>query len=478
MMKVMLIFPPNVEVIEPFKSAKRKPPKLLWGFPLGIGYLGSVLRQKGFNVSILDSCFEGMHMDDIVNKVEEFKPAVVGIGCLTHILKTSVVLAKAIKKRDENIKVVFGGPHATYDYENLLKMNALDWVVIGEGENTFTELCEKIKNGQSVDNVKGIAFRDCDGNIKKTALRPLIEDLDNVPFPARDLVDFGKYIKSYGVLEKSVDIMSSRGCVNRCIFCSSSHLFGKWRTRSSQDIIAEISELVEKYPEIKSVNFMDDDFTANKQRVMELCNLLISTGLNRLNWVCLARGDQLDEEMVHSMKLAGCLRVHLGIESGSPEILKNINKRISLQQARSAVKLLSREKIEAFSFFMVGHPGETKQTIALTKRFAHELKSANTGFFISQVFPGTALARLQPIRDWVSYVYEPEINNPSIFTHPCIPNFIPAGFTRESLKKICAGITKQFIFLHFVRRAPLFLKKLIIEPKETFKYIMDVFFTK
>jgi radical SAM superfamily enzyme YgiQ (UPF0313 family) len=477
-MRVLLIFPPNVETVEPFKSAKVKPPPLMWGFPLGLGYLAAVLKQKGYEVSILDACFDSLSMEETLAKVKAYHPDLVGIGSLTHVLRSSIELAKKIRQLDSAIKIIFGGPHATYDYQNLLKFDYIDYIVIGEGERTFVELCEKIKSGSSAEDVLGIAYRAKDGAIKKTSFRPLIEDLDNLPFPSRELLDFRKYIKSYGVLEKSVDVMSSRGCTNRCVFCSSSHLFGRWRTRSPENIIIEIRELISKYPEIRSINFMDDDFTADKSRVLKLCSLMVSDGLSKYNWVCLARVDQLDEEMVQAMKAAGCKRVHLGIESGSPEILKNINKRISLDQARTAVRLLTNAGIEAYSFFMVGHPGETKESIALTRKFANELKSANTGFFVTQIFPGTRLEQLQPVASWTDYIYEPEVKRPSIFTHPCVPNFIPEGFTRESLKKICAGITQQLILKHFSSRYGLFLKKFITEPKSTIEYVSRVFLNR
>lgn len=477
-MKVMLIFPPNVDVINPFKSSKRKPSPLIWGFPLGLGYLSAVLKQEGFVVSILDACLDTIPIKGIINEIKRYEPDLVGIGSLTHILRTSIELAKEIKEYNENIRVVFGGPHATYDYENLLSLGFIDYIVLGEGEYTFLELCEKIKRNESVDEIRGIVFRDNGGKIKRTAFRPFVENLDSLPLPARELLDFRRYIKSYGVLEKSVDVMSSRGCTNRCVFCSSSHLFGRWRPRSPENIVMEIKTLIEKYPEIKSINFMDDDFTVDKQRVIKLCSLLIDSGLNKYGWVCLARVDQLDEEMVWSMKAAGCKRIHLGIESGSLQILKNINKRISLEQARKAVDLLTGAKIEAYSFFMIGNPGETKRTIELTRRFARELKSANTGFFITQIFPGTKLEQLQPVKNWAEYIYEPEIEQPSIFTHPCIPNFIPEGLTRETLKKFCRNITREFIFLHFFRRHRLFIRKFFVEPKSTINYIFKVFFNK
>jgi radical SAM superfamily enzyme YgiQ (UPF0313 family) len=476
-LEVLLIFPPNVETVEPFKSAKAKPPRLMWGFPLGLGYLAAVLREAGFKVSILDACFDFLSIEDIISKVRDLNPGLVGIGSLTHILRSSLELARKIKETDKNIKIVFGGPHATYDYENLLKFDFIDYVVLGEGEHTFLELCEKLRNNESVEGIKGLAFKTQEG-IKKAGFRPLIEDLDHLPLPARDLLDFNKYIKSYGVLKKSVDVISSRGCTNMCAFCSSAHLFGRWRTRTPENVISEIKLLLNNYPGIKSINFMDDNFTADKKRVLRLSSLMVADDLNTYNWVCLARVDQIDEEIAFAIKAAGCVRVHLGIESGSEQILKNINKRISLEQAKNAVDLLKKAKIEAHSFFMVGHPGETPDTIGLTRRFARNLKSSNTGIFITQIFPGTRLELLQPVRDWAGYLYEPEVKAPSIFTHPCVPCFIPEGLDREKLKKICADMTREFILFHFFRRFHLFIKKFVTEPRATAQYIADVFLKK
>ena len=476
-MRVLLLFAPNVDSVEPFKSARANPPRLMWGFPLGLGYLAAILRQADFQVSILDACFDSLSIEETISEVKKYKPDLVGIGSLTHTLRSSLELAKKIKKIDSGIRIVFGGPHATYDFDNLLKCDFIDYIVLGEGEVTFLDLCMKLNEGKSPDEIEGLAFREKSG-VRRTAYRPLIENLDNLPLPARDLVNFNKYIKTYGVLEKSVDIMSSRGCTNVCAFCSSAHLFRSWRTRTPGKIIAEIKLLIANYPDIRSINFMDDNFTADKKRVIKLSNLLVSEGLNNYNWVCLARVDQLDEEMICVMKSAGCIRVHLGIESGSPQILKNINKRISLEQAQNAVNLLKRYKIEAYSFFMIGLPGDTMETIDMTRKFAKRLESSNTGVFIAQIYPGTMLAQLQPVKNWAEYVYIPEITHPSIFTHPCVPCFIPEGLTREKLKKVCGAITRELILLHFFKRFHLFIRKFIADPRATCQYIVDVFLKK
>lgn len=469
----MLISPPGIEFIEPFRSSLRKPFPIGANFPIGLGYLAAVLKRQSFDVSILDAFFDNISIDQIIYQLKEYQPAIVGISSLTHNLKSAIILAKAIKQHCRDIKVIFGGPHASYDYENLLNLNCIDYIVLGEGELTFLELCQKIECNEFPEETKSIAFRDKKGGIKKTGLRPLIEDLDILPFPAREIVDFEKYINNYSPFVKGVDILSSRGCTNRCLFCNPSNFFGKWRPRSPENVIMEIKSLINRYPVIENIAFTDDNFSKDKQRIMKLCNLLIENKLHKYRWTCLSRIDQLDEETIWIMKSAGCKAIYLGIESGSAQILKNINKCISLEQVRTIIKLISVAKIEARGFFIIGHPGETAETISLTKKFAGELKLAVRTFFIAQIFPGTGLEKLQPVKNWAGYIYEPEINNPSIFTHPCIPAFIPEGFTRESLKKICGDINRQFAVTHFFKRYRLILKKLITQPRAVLNYILD-----
>jgi len=465
-MRVMLVLPPDVRCIEPFRSSPKKPPLLDWGFPIGLGYIAAVLKQNGFTVSILDGSFFDwrLSMDGVIAEVKRFKPDVIGISCLTHLLKSSLELAARIKQYNKGIKVIFGGPHATYDYADLLSLECIDYVVIGEGEYTFLELCKKIKGREPVEGVRGIAYRNEAGRPLKTEPRPLIENLDSLPFPARELLDFNRYIQFFGILGRSVSIVSSRGCTNRCAFCASAHLFGRWRPRSPENIIAEIKWIIGNYPGAGSFTFMDDDFTGDKQRTLRLCALLRAEGLHRYKWMCQSRVDQIDEEVARALKTAGCAMVFLGIESGSPEILGNINKRITLEQARKAVSILSVEKIDTYAFFMVGHPGETRQTIQATRRFIRELKPSEAGISIAWVYPGTRLEQLQPVKSWRQYLYEPEISRPSLFAHPCIPSFIPDGLTREALKQACFELRRGLIPLYLYRRARDFTRRFISNP--------------
>ncbi|MFA5157085.1 MAG: radical SAM protein [Candidatus Omnitrophota bacterium] len=479
-MRVMLVLPPDVSFVEPFKSSPKKPPLLDWGFPIGLGYIAAVLKQNGFTVSILDSSLFDwrLSMDGLIAEIKRFNPDVVGISCLTHLLKSALELAAKIKQHDKQTKVIFGGPHATYDYAGLLSLDFIDYAVVGEGEYTFLELCEKIKKHESTEDIKGIAYRDGNKRIIKTPGRPLIEDLDSLPFPARELVDFSRYVQYFGILEKNVSIVSSRGCTNRCVFCASAHFFGKWRPRSPENIIAEIKWIFANYPKAASFTFMDDDFTGDRQRTLRFCALLKAAGLHKHRWMCQSRVDQIDEEIAHALRSAGCAMVYLGIESGSPEILKNINKRISLEQARKAVAIIRAAKMDAYAFFMIGHPGETRETIRITRKFVRELKASESGVGIAWVYPGTKLEQLQPVKNWQEYIYTPEVTSPSFFAHPCIPSFLPEGFTREELKAACARFRRGLVPLYFLRRVRDFICRLRVEPKRTLRQFRGLLLTR
>ena len=475
-MKVLLLLPPNVDVIEPFKSQQRKPEPLVWGFPLGIGYIASVLEQNGFEVELLDACSESLSIETIKSRIQRSTPDAVGIGMLTQIAKTAVATAHAIKEIDPQIPVFTGGPHATFDYYDLLQNYPFDCVVLGEGESTTLELMQALKGRLPVEDIKGLAFRSGQ-KISVTPPRPLITDLDALPYPARHLVDYNKYIEytKYSASPSAAEIVGSRGCSHRCAFCSSSYLFGRWRGRSPQNIVDELDFLRTHYPKVRSFSFMDDNFTFNQNRTFELCQLLIERGLNRYPWECLARVDQVDREMLGLMAKAGCNRIKFGIESGSPEILKAIRKKISLAKARESIELTRNAGIEAIAYFMLGNPGETMETIDMSVKVAKELRSTNTLWFIAQVYPGTEFAQLQPQANWVEYVYQPEVEKPSMFLHPCIPAFLPNGFTRETLKQIAKRLTRRFILHHAPQNIVKWPRKFIRSPLSIAHYIYRVF---
>ena len=437
-MKIMLIMPPN-----PYTP-------LAFGFPIGLGYLGSVLENEGHEVRLLDALYDKLSIDDVVRKVKSFSPEYVGISVYTALARPAVELAKRIKSL--GIKTVAGGSHATYDSETL--KSQFDSVIIGEGERNFVDLIY----GRKQDNL-------------------LIDDLDTIPFPAYHLVDFQKYIKA-DLLPNAVSIMSSRGCSHRCAFCAQSHFQRRWRSRSPPNVIKEMKFLLNKYQKIQSFQFYDDNFTLDQERVYQMCDMIIKNRLNKFQWCCLARVDQVTEPLLKRMKEAGCRKISYGVESSSPVVLKNIRKGLSLEKVKAAFSLTSSQGMESLAFFMIGNPGDTQDTINKSIRFAKSLRSTSSLWSIAQVYPGTELAKLSGITDFLGYVYQPEITNPSPFTHPFVPVFTQPGLDRETLKKLQKKILKQFLFHHSIRNFATYFRHFVQSPKDAYNYMRMLLWNK
>lgn len=474
-MKILLIMPPGLEAVEPFKSAPNKPSPFLWGFPLGLGYLSAYLKSFGYEVQIIDCLRYGYTLEQVGEKIKEINPDVVGLNIMTPLAKTAVAIAKIAKEVNPAISVIGGGPHATYDYDNLLKKYNFDYIVMGEGELTFLELADFLSHKKLINekDILGISFKN--GNeVIVNSPRPLIENLDILPFPDRDSLNFKDYIVS-GILPNAVEIIGSRGCSHRCIFCSSSHFFGRWRARSPENIIKELKYLIEKYPRIQSFLFFDDNFSLNKARVITLCEMLIKEGLDKYQWDCLARVDQVNEEVLKLMKRAGCTKINYGIESGSPVVLKNINKNLNLDVAKETIRLTKKIGMEALAFFMIGNPGETRETIKESIKFAKELNPTTTIWGITQIYPGTGLATIQPIDDFINYIYEPELTKPFPFTSVSVPNFINPGLGREELKKIYIKIFRYFTIYHFIKDPIGRIKRVMSSPKKAVSFLFSLF---
>lgn len=368
-----------------------------------------------------------------------------------------------------------GGPHISFDYENILSQGSVDYAVIGEGEDTFLELCICLDKGNDTSDVKGIAYRN-QSQVQTTPPRGAIGDLDRLPLPARHLVDFQRYIYTYAGIELTVQIISSRGCSHRCAFCSSGWLMKQWRGRSADSIITELKSILSKYPQVHFFAFVDDNFCFDKARVLKFCNLMRTESMDHLWWSCSARADQLDAEIVDAMKSAGCKRIYLGVESGSQDVLRQIGKGTNINQIKTTIKMLREKEIEVYSFFMMGNPGERLDTIKQTRRLALDLRSTNSSWFITQVYPGTRLEKLQPIDNWLDYLYEPELKRPSLYTHPCVPCFDRHGIDREKLKKICGKFTRQFTILHTKRNFRSVIRKFFANPAGSVRWILHIFF--
>ena len=370
-------------------------------YPINLGYIASSLITAGHEVEMID--LNVLEHKKLLEKIKKFKPEIVGVTSMTPNIYLAQKAIQESKSENKKIKTLLGGVHASALPEETMKMiKELDYLVFGEGEETIKELAEKLEKKQSVNNVKGILYRS-KGRIIKNAPRPLIKNLDSIPFPERDLLPMDLYTKhhvSRGFSRenmKIMEILTSRGCPNQCIFCAGHINYGhSLRFRSYENIIQEINECIRKY-KITHVSIEDDTFTINKELVKKLCNFFKN---KKLTWNCNARVNTVNYEILKLMKESGCKKISFGVESGSEKILKLIKKGITIPQVKKAVSDAKKAGIRYVECtFMIGsHPDETMEDIEKTIKLMHELMPDFLAFSVMCPFPGTEVYNMMKKR--------------------------------------------------------------------------------
>jgi len=378
--------------------------------PIGLAYLASVLRD-GHDVKVLDASILGYSLNNVKRELKGFYPDVVGITSVTPSIYQAYQVAKIAKDVREDCKVIVGGPHATFlPDQTLRECRYIDIIVRGEGEETIRELVEAFEEGEWA-KVRGITFRK--GNhIISNEPRPFIKDIDEIPFPSWDLLPMDKY-QFYG--QRYATMLTSRGCPFNCSFCASSRLFGGfWRGRNPENVVEEIRILHEKFG-IKNVEFIDDTFTLDQKRTERICDEIVREGLD-ISWGASSRVDTLSRGLVEKMRNAGCWILFLGIESGCQKILDAIGKRINIEQARKAVKIVKEAGIQVLGSFIIGFLQDTIETVNETIRFAKTLNLDYAEFSVLTPYPGTPIYEhakknnLLLTEDWSKYTgLEPTI---------------------------------------------------------------------
>lgn len=378
--------------------------------PMGLAYLAAYLREHGIKVAIRDLHVYSDGPERIVKECKQLQPRLIGITATTPTYPNAINVARYVKAWSSEVPVVLGGVHATGMPVESMAEAVFDYVVIGEGEATLLGLAKFILSGggPKIDDIAGIARRDAYGNVIINNAREPLPDLDNLPFPARDLIELDKYVKKGA-------ICTSRGCPNRCSFCACHLIFGPhYRVPSVVRVIEELEHLKNDFG-IKEIDFNDDTFNWQPGRVFDLCQAMLERSFN-LRWSCFCRASEMSDEMAKAMKKAGCDAIQYGVESGSPQILNSIGKKSSLQQAEKAVKAASMAGIkEIVCGIMIGHPGDTAETIRDTYNFAeHLLKHGATRIMLSLLtpYPGTQVFKKSKdlgitilTNDWEQYIF-------------------------------------------------------------------------
>lgn len=393
----------NVLLVNPCSAIWNAPKQI----PLGLAYLASTLEKEGHKVRILD-----MSLDKDLDSELKREPHVVGFTATTPTIKTVWNLAEHVKTSSSAL-IIVGGPHpSALPFESIEKVG-IDVVVVGEGEETLKEICARIEIRKSLEGVKGCVCKE-NGHVIDNGPRPLIKDIDSLPFPAFHLFNLEKYgnaqpIKDYKKDARSFYIFTSRGCPYGCIFCSKA-LYGRtFRPRSPENVLQEWQILVDDY-KATEIGMQDDIFNFNKERALKICSMIKEQGLD-VPWITCngIRTNHTDYELLTAMKKAGCYRVGYGVESGCQKILNFLQKGQTLELVENAFKVTKKAGLESMGFFMIGNPTETAETIDKTIEFAIKLDPNIAHFTISAPFPGTQLRKLVEnngkllITDWDEY---------------------------------------------------------------------------
>lgn len=353
--------------------------------PLGVLYLSSYCKARGYKTFIADQMStDRISESELSTLIQLEQINVVGISCTM-----SAVFDKALRYaelcKELGCITILGGAHISATVSSSAAYRAIDIVAFGEGEETWAELLNCLFENKTIEGIRGIAYKNSDGAIVVEDRRPLISNLDSIPFPDYDGIN-AKYYADLGAL----GIITSRGCANHCSFCTSICTWGqRVRFRSPQNIIDEIDWIVEKYHYSgKELLFYDDNFTLNKKRVIDFCTLLQQRKY-KIKWKCMSRVTGIDYEMFYAMKQAGCRSVSFGFESGVERSLELMGKGIKLSDIENAIDICVKSGIEAYGYFIIGFPWETKQDFETTVDFIISHPQINPALNFLTPYPGT-----------------------------------------------------------------------------------------
>jgi anaerobic magnesium-protoporphyrin IX monomethyl ester cyclase len=386
-MKITLVnppYPPSVHSHPPF-------------IPLGLAYLGAVAEKAGHQVTVVDCQAEKLTCEAFQSRIAKTPSDIIGVTATTLLYKSAMQIITLAKQAQPQAVTILGGSHGTFWDENALReYPGLDVVVRREGEETLIELADKLQSQSNLSGVLGITYRSGD-KIVRNQDRPFIEDLDALPFPAHHLMPL-ENLKHNGKI--IFPLVSSRGCVFWCDFCSTVRMFGRgYRMRSAKNVVDEMQLVHDKYS-VDQVTFYDDAFSVDRNRVVKICEELRARNLH-IKWDCGTRVDMVDRELMQTMRDAGCFAVWLGVESGSEAILGAMNKRIKLDQTRLAYKTAHQLGLMTIANVVLGFPGETEQTAKETIRFVKELNPDDVGFYIATPYPGTPMYEQVKKNGWL-----------------------------------------------------------------------------
>ncbi len=368
---------------------KRKDKKL--EFPIFLAYTVALLKEAGVETAFLDGVCDELDIERYAAEVARLAPDFVAMECSTPSIDHDLQSIRRIKELRPQAFVALMGSHATYYHQELLREHPqIDAIIRGEFEVTVREAALALRGGGSLAQVAGLTWRAADG-IRANPDRPFEGDLDRWPYPDRESISIEKYQTAQYQGRKGTFMLSSRGCPYRCTFCLwPGTMVGRdFRARDPESVVAEMEYLVKQHG-VDDIYFDDDTMTIDRERLLRICRLIQEREL-KVHWISMGRVDTVDDELLTEMRKAGCDNVYLGVESGSEEILKRLKKGITLDQVVKAFQAARRAGIKTQAFFMLGGPGETKETLRETIEFAVKLDPDNAQFAAAVPYPGTEM---------------------------------------------------------------------------------------
>ncbi len=387
-MRVLLLNPPPVGqpafVREGRCMNRQSTWECLWP-PLTLMYLSSVLRRAGHETRIFDGIVEKGGIAGVKSVAGEFRPDLAILNTSTPTIGGDLKSARLLKAR--GVKVALVGVHPTGEHLSLVRDPAVDFVIRNEPEETARELAGALSKGKPLSKVAGITYKASGGKVRANAPRPFIADITSLPWPDREEVDNSRYKLPFSGRRFTL-INTSRGCPYSCTYCTASVYYGKrFRARDAKSIADEMADAKARYG-ISDFLFWADEFTFDRKAVVSLCEELIDRKMNA-KWFANSRVDSADEGLLKLMRKAGCWMVSFGIESASQEILDNVKKGAKVGRAVEAVRAAKRAGLKTIGHFILGLPGETRETALRTIRFARELDVDYAQFYVATPYVGT-----------------------------------------------------------------------------------------
>lgn len=398
---VLFVNPPspddNIYIRDIHRCGRRSRERTIWP-QTSLASLAAVAKRAGYSVGLLDCIATKMSWDEYLNYIKEGRPRWTIVEAIPSVLINDVYATYLGKRYGSNTVVV--GPHITaLPRETMESFPTIDFCVLGEAEETLEELLNVVDKGGALKQVKGLVYRDR-GQIIVNEERPFIRDLDSLPMPLHELLPIDEYRLPY-IGKRYTFVLHSRGCPYLCSFCRQTVMWKhKPRLRSPESICEELKYLDQL--DVHNIMFQADTFTLDRDNVIGMCKQIIDNNL-KVRWICNGREDLVDEEMLQWMKKAGCWMINYGIESGVQDILTRCNKgkNATVEAARKAVMMTKRAGIKVWGYFIIGLPGETRDTIKETSRFARSLPLDIVNFAVGTPYPGTDFYKQAVENKWL-----------------------------------------------------------------------------